>query len=246
MHAAAIFLCAGRGTRMRAAADDKVLAPLGGRPVFLHPVAAFLESGVASTFVFVFRTLSQRRKLERAVRTLRPPLALRIIWTRGGIERQDSVANGLDALPPEIEFVFIHDAARPLVGAPQIRRLASHAQRHGSAVLAHRATDTLKELPDESDPAGPRLLRTVVRDRLWAMETPQVFRRADIAAAYAEVQKTNRRVTDDAQAMELAGRPVSLYENPEPNPKLTTPRDLAFAEFLWAAHAARQGRPLTR
>ena len=184
--------------------------------------------------------MSQRRRLERALRTLRLPLPLRIIWTRGGIERQDSVANALEALPPAVEFVFLHDAARPLIGAAQIRRLASQAQKHGSAVLAHRTTDTLKEIPEDRAPMGPLVLRTLVRDRLWAMETPQVFRRAEIAAAYATVQKANRRVTDDAQAMELAGQPVFLQENGEPNPKLTAPRDLAFAEFLLTAREPKR------
>jgi len=233
MNAAAIFLCAGRGTRMKAVADDKVTALLVGRPVLSHSVEAFAESGLTSTFVFTFRSLSQRRRIEKALRTLKLSPHQRVIFARGGIERQESVQNALEALPATIDWVFIHDAARPMIRATLIRRFASMATRKGSAVFAHRVVDTVKELPDESEPRKAVLTRTLSRGRLWATETPQIFRRAEIVAAYAAVPP-GHRVTDDAQAMELAGKPVFYYENPEPNPKLTTPRDLAYAEFLLA------------
>jgi len=218
---------------MKAVADDKVTVRLAGRPVLIHSVDAFAESGLTSTFVFTFRSLSQRRRLEKALRTLKLSPHQRVIFVRGGVERQESVVNALAALPPEIEWVFIHDAARPMIRATLIRRFASLAKRYGSAVFSHRVADTIKEMPDESEPRKPVLTRTLSRGRLWATETPQIFRRAEIAAAYAAVPP-RRRVTDDAQAMELAGQPVFYYENPEPNPKLTTPRDLAYAEFLLA------------
>ena len=233
MSTAAIFLCAGRGTRMKAAADDKILAKLAGRPVFLHSVESFVESGLASTFVFVFRSIAQRRQIDRAVRGLKLAPTHRVIFVRGGVERQESVLHALEALPPTTEWVLIHDAARPLVRAPLIRRFASLAERHGSAVFAHRVADTIKEFPDARDPAGPIAARSLERGRLWATETPQIFRRAESLEAYTSLPPS-RRVTDDAQAMEFAGKPVFFYENPEPNPKLTTPRDLAYAEFLVA------------
>lgn len=243
MSSAAILLCAGRGTRMKAAADDKVLAPLLDKPVFLYSFEAFVESGLFSTFVIVFRSLAQRRALEKGIRKFSLPPTLRLIWTRGGVERQDSVASALEALPPTVEWVFIHDGARPMIKATQLRRLAAMARKHGSAVLAHRCIDTLKELPDAADPLGPLPLRTIDRGRLWAMETPQVFRRKEIAAAYADVQAQKTvRVTDDAAAMERAGHPVFIYENTEPNPKLTTPRDLAYALFLVTPPPVKRGR----
>ena len=238
MNAAAIFLCAGRGTRMKAVADDKVLAKVAGKPVFLHSVEAFVESGLTATFVFVFRSVAQKRQLEKGVRALRLSPAQRIIYVRGGVERQESVRHALEALPPAVEWVFIHDAARPMVRAPLIRRFASLAKRRGSAVFAHRVADTIKELPTAADPDEAVPARTLERSRLWATETPQIFRRAEILAAYNAIEET-RRVTDDAQAMEFAGQPVFFYENPEPNPKLTTPRDLAYAEFLLAERAPK-------
>jgi 2-C-methyl-D-erythritol 4-phosphate cytidylyltransferase len=74
----------------------------------------------------------------------------------------------------------------------------------------------------------------VDRSNLWAMETPQVFSRDLIVRAYAKVAARKRKITDDASAVELLGKPIALLENPHPNPKLTSPADLAYAEFLLA------------
>ena len=75
-------------------------------------------------------------------------------------------------------------------------------------------------------------MSTLDRSRLWAMETPQVFSRELITRAYARVAAKQFRVTDDVQAVELLGQPIALFENPHPNPKLTTPADFAYLEFL--------------
>ena len=222
---AAILLAAGRGRRMGGAVADKILAPLAGRTVFAHSVAAFVASGVADLFVIVHR--DQRQLL--ALAALAPTPAR---FVRGGRQRQDSVAAALAALPPDITHVFIHDCARPLVQPAQLRALLKLARRTHAAVLAHRVTDTIKErLPPAGQTAA---LRTVPRENLWAMETPQVFARGLITRAYARVAAKKIRITDDAQAVELLRHPVALLDNPHPNPKLTTPADLAWCEFLLA------------
>ena len=101
-------------------------------------------------------------------------------------------------------------------------------QREKAVVLAHRVTDTIKEDPSR----GRGRLRTLDRSRLWAMETPQVFARDLIARAYARALARGLSLTDDAAAVEQIGHPIALLENPHPNPKLTTPADLAYLEFL--------------
>jgi 2-C-methyl-D-erythritol 4-phosphate cytidylyltransferase len=229
MKTAAILLAAGRGARMAGAVADKILAPLAGRPVFAHSVAAFTASGVADLYVIVHR--DQRQMLALAAHAPTPA-----IFVRGGRERQDSVASALAALPPDITHVFIHDCARPLVRPEQLRALLKLARRTHAAVLAHRVTDTIKEKR-----AGDTL-RTVPRENLWAMETPQVFSRDLIARAYARVAAKKIHVTDDAQAVEQLRHPVALLENPHPNPKLTTPADFAWCEFLLASRSV----PATR
>lgn len=206
---------------MAGSVPDKVLAPVGGRPVFAHSAAAFAASGVADYYVVVYRDRSQMTELAAYAPT---PSAL----VRGGKERQDSVAAALAALPSDISFVFIHDCARPLVRPEQIVALHKLVRRKQAAVLAHRVTDTIKQ-------EGLRgRLRNVDRSRLWAMETPQAFSRTLIERAYARVAERGARVTDDAGAVELLGSPVSIVENDRPNPKLTSPADLALLEFLLA------------
>jgi 2-C-methyl-D-erythritol 4-phosphate cytidylyltransferase len=216
---AVILLAAGSGTRMNGAVADKVLAPLAGRPVFAHSAAAFLQSQVADLYVVVYR--DQRQMMELSAYAPTPS-----VLVKGGRERQDSVANALAALPPDIAHVFIHDCARPLVRADQLVGLHKIVRREGAVVLAHRVTDTIKQHRDDAH------LRTLDRARLWAMETPQVFSRVLIERAYARVAEKKLRITDDAQAVEQLGRPVALLENAHPNPKLTTPADLAYVEFL--------------
>jgi len=227
---AAILLAAGRGARMQDAVADKILAPLAGRPVFAHSAAAFQASGVADFYVIVHRNTPQLRALMAYAPT---PAA----FVQGGAERQHSVARALEALPDDIDHVFIHDCARPLVRAEQLVALHKIVRREKAVVLAHRVTDTIKEHSLKGRD-GSRL-RTLERSRLWAMETPQVFSRALIDRAYAQVDAKKLRITDDAQAVELLGASVALLENPHPNPKLTTPSDFAWLEFLLAKAPSR-------
>ncbi|HYP17108.1 MAG TPA: IspD/TarI family cytidylyltransferase [Opitutus sp.] len=223
---AAILLAAGSGARMQGAVEDKVLAPLAGRPVFAHTAVAFMESGIADFYVVVYRDQRQMTELAAYAPT---PSAL----VHGGRERQDSVMHALAALPPDIAYVFIHDCARPLIRPEQLVALHKIVVREDAVVLAHRVTDTIKEHTLLASPRGDdSRLRTLDRSRLWAMETPQVFSRDLIVKAYSRVAALNRRITDDAQAVELLKHPVALLENPYPNPKLTTPADLAYVEFL--------------
>ena len=147
---------------------------------------------------------------------------------KGGRERQDSVAAALAVLPEDISHVFIHDCARPMIRKEQLVALHKIVRRRKAVVLAHRVTDTVKEKR-----VGGHL-RTVDRSRLWAMETPQVFSRDLIERAYARVAARRQRVTDDAAAVEGLGHRIAVLENPHANPKLTTPRDLAYLEFLLA------------
>jgi 2-C-methyl-D-erythritol 4-phosphate cytidylyltransferase len=204
---------------MQGAVDDKVLAPLDGRPAFAYSAAAFMASGIADFYVIVYRDRAQMLELSAYAPT---PSVL----VRGGRERQDSVIQALAAMPGDIAYVFIHDCARPLIRPEQLVALHKAVRRSDAVVLAHRVTDTVREK------TGPRRLRTLDRSRLWAMETPQVFARDLVTRAYARARERGRLVTDDAAAVELMGHSVALLENTHPNPKLTTPADLDYIEFL--------------
>lgn len=224
---AAILLAAGSGSRMNGAVNDKVLAPLAGRPVFSYSASAFMQSAIADLYVIVYR--DQRQMMELSAYAPTPSLLV-----HGGRERQESVMHALAALPADIAHVFIHDCARPLIRPEQLVALHKIVRREQAVVLAHRVTDTIKEHSVTTSRGGEERvrLRTFDRSRLWAMETPQVFSRELITRAYARVQAKNAQITDDAQAVELLGEPVALLENPYPNPKLTTPADLRYLEYL--------------
>ncbi len=216
---AAILLAAGSGQRMNGTVEDKILAPLGGRPLFLHSATVFVESGVADFYVIVYR--DQKQMLELSAYAPTPAL-----FVPGGADRQDSVAAALAALPPDIGKVFIHDCARPFVRVDQLIALHKIVLREDAVVLAHRVTDSIKQHSDTGH------LKSLPREKLWAMETPQVFARDLIVAAYERVAKKKLRITDDAAAVELLKHPIAILENPHANPKLTTPADIAWFEYL--------------
>jgi 2-C-methyl-D-erythritol 4-phosphate cytidylyltransferase len=215
----AILLAAGRGTRL---GFDKILTPLAGRPVLRYALDALKSSPQILEVIIVTREdiLPQVRDLAAAAGGDNP-----VKFAIGGAERQDSVASGLRELSPTAAEVLIHDAARPLLDGEVIAATLAAARDKGAAVTAHRASDTLKEADHEQ-----RVAATLDRSKIWAMGTPQVFRRDLIVGAYAKVQAEKLAVTDDAAAAELAGWPVYLEENPRLNLKITRRSDWELLE----------------
>jgi 2-C-methyl-D-erythritol 4-phosphate cytidylyltransferase len=151
------------------------------------------------------------------------------IGVRGGAERSHSVRNALAALGPAgpDEPVLVHDAARPLLTAELAEQCLDALEGVDAAIAAARVTDTTKE-------AGADLLvtRTLDRSRLWAVQTPQVFRRAALDAVMAQPDDVLAAATDDASLVEAAGGTVRLVPAPRENLKVTTPLDLRVAELL--------------
>lgn len=234
-----VFLAGGSGTRMRGVVDDKIFAPLAGKPVLAHAVLAFAESALFRTAVFVCRDAAQEQAVASVLETL--PSEKRfgeILFCRGGKERRDSVLNGLETAAKRVApeaFVWIHDAARPLVKASVLREVSAVACREGAAVLAHRCVNTVKRVPAGILPGVACEQEDLERERLWEMETPQVFPLEKILRAYTCVTAENRATTDDVSAfVGVLGEKVALVENPDPNLKITSPLDLRIAEVLKA------------
>lgn len=227
----AIFLCAGSGTRMRGQVADKVLAPLGGKTVFWRSLKAFADSGLIEHAVIVYRDDAQRSQLEAVIKEA-DFINWEIGWVEGGKERQDSVFNGLSETSLLVDYVFIHDCARPMIRPENLQTLYEAVLADGAAVLAHRVADTIKRASGSQRKLTGRRLKDVPRSNLWAMETPQVFHRETILECYRRLRFENLSVTDDTAAVSREGHKVTLVENPYPNPKLTTPADLPYLEFL--------------
>ncbi|MBN8248421.1 MAG: 2-C-methyl-D-erythritol 4-phosphate cytidylyltransferase [Verrucomicrobia bacterium] len=225
---AAIIVAAGRGTRMGPDVD-KLFLPVAGAPVVVHTWRRFETFAGVDSLVLVVRSGMEPAFEElAATHGFRKPFRL----VAGGAERQDSVSHGVQALDPAVRWVAIQDGARPCTPEAVIGRCLDAARRTGAAVAAQRVTDTVKE----SD-GGHRIARHLDRSRLWTVQTPQCFARDVIERALEAVRKSGRQITDDTAACELIGQPVELVECPEPNPKVTTPSDLPWIEWV-----VRQGR----
>lgn len=228
---AAILLCAGTGKRMQGIVFDKILTPMAGIPVVCHSINAFIRSATVDQFTLVYRDEAQQEAIAQAL-TQSQLNGQQVTWTLGGAERQDSVYHALLDLSPPIENVFIHDCARPLIHPHTLKHLLQAVQQDKAAVVAHRVTDTIKQAGSPTKTAK-RHLQDVPRADLWAMETPQAFNRELITAAYRHIRANRLHVTDDTAAASQQGHPVTLVENPFPNPKLTVPADLEYLEFLF-------------
>jgi len=147
----------------------------------------------------------------------------------GGAERSDSVAAGVAALPAACEFVLVHDAARPFIDAELIDRVINAARAGHAVVPALAVTDTIKEM-DAADPS--RIVRTVPREQLRSVQTPQGFPRGVLEEAHAHARREGRKGTDDAALVEQAGGMVRVVNGDPRNMKVTTPEDLELAEYL--------------
>jgi 2-C-methyl-D-erythritol 4-phosphate cytidylyltransferase len=218
---AAILVAAGKGVRMGA---DKLWLEIAGRPVVAHTWKKFNDAKCVGEIILVVREGTQKNFLE-LTKKFHFQKPFRIVV--GGVERQDSVWNGLEALLSEIEIVAIHDVARPCVTEELIATTIAAARKTGAAVAAQAMKDTIKESSD-----GKTILRTLDRAKLWSVQTPQTFRVEIIRRAISAARAKNLIFTDDTAACELIGQPVQLVPSATPNPKVTMPGDLPFIESL--------------
>lgn len=199
---------------------DKVLAPLGGRPVLAHVLGAFDSCKSIDQIVLVVneKSLEACQKLIAEAKITTP-----IEVCVGGERRQDSVAAGLKQLK-DCDWVVIHDGARPLVTRELIEAGLKAAKETGAAVAAVPVTDTIKVADDDRT-----VLETPSRRNLWAVQTPQVFRPDIITKAYRQAKG---EATDDAALVEQAGFKVKLYMGSYDNIKITNSGDLLVAEAI--------------
>jgi len=226
----AVILPAAGGATRFGGPVNKVLVPLGGVPLIVHSLRAFLSRSDVSGVVIPTSPatgLSNAASPELAA-CLRDP---RVRQCAGGASRAESVKRGLAEVPAGAEWVAVHDAARPLVSQELITRTLAAAVEHGAAVGAVPIAQTVKEA---EGPLPAKVFRTVQRSRLWAVETPQIVRRRDLDVAFETCPLPLEQVTDDLQLIELARKPVWLVEGEERNLKVTTQTDLRIAEMLLA------------
>lgn len=221
MKAAAIIAAAGAGLRMQSKTRKQYIC-LAGVPVLARSVKLFLGRPDFNAVVVVIPPGE-----ETEVKALLEPFCSlqELLFVEGGKTRQDSVKNGLTALPAEAGLVCIHDAARPLASAALLEKLLVTAAEFGAAVPVIPLSDTVKEIDDEGF-----ITATPPRNRMRLVQTPQVFWRDLIEKGY---RQASTFATDDASLVEKAGFAIKTVPGELANIKITTSLDLTLAnQFL--------------
>lgn len=217
---AVILPAAGKSSRFGGTARKKVFAELSGRAVWLRATEMFVNRDDVVQTLLVVAAEDEEWFREK----FRPNLAfLDVEIVVGGAERADSVENALARLKPEVDFVAVHDAARPLIAKEWISNVFAAAVQHGAAILATPITSTVKRIADETVIVG-----TVPRVDLWAAQTPQASRRDWLQQAYDK--RGAFQPTDESQLLEQAGFRVQVVPGSPLNFKITASEDLKMAE----------------
>ena len=226
-----IIPAAGLGTRMAGSATGKAPAKqfteLNGVPVLIHTLRKFAEAPGISEIVVAMRkqeaeNFSPRLEKERFKKPVR--------IVEGGGHRQESVSNALAAISagPD-DLVLVHDAVRPFVDREIIENVVEAAGRHGAAIAAVPAVDTVKQVDRTAD--GAVVNATIPREHVVLVQTPQGFRFSVIKQAFDEAARDGFVGTDEASVVERMGHPVAVVMGSPRNMKITTPADLELAEF---------------
>lgn len=216
-----VIAAAGQGKRMRRG-FNKQFIPLGDRPLIAHTLAAFERMSAVGEIVVVTRRVDIPRA-EAIRRAFQWKKVKHIVV--GGETRQESVRLGLKYL--NTEWVLVHDGARPFVKETMVRKLLDEAKTYGAAVPGVPVKDTIKQVDGNGI-----IEKTPDRARMWAVQTPQVFRLSELREAHERARRENLTVTDDAMLMEHLGVGVKTVRGDYFNLKVTTPEDLLFAEAI--------------
>lgn len=217
----AVIAAAGSSKRM---GEDKLFLTLGEEPVLVHTLRAFQSAPEIAEIVVVTRQelivpvaqLCRDNGLDKVSKVI-----------AGGQKRMESVRLGILELTSDPELIAVHDGARPFVTGEMIAETVAAAKKYGAAAPAVPLTDTVKELD-----GGGLAVRTVDRESLRAVQTPQVFQEGLIRAALQKALDDGAELTDDCAAVERLGMKIMLTTGSGENIKLTTPADLVYARAI--------------
>ncbi len=237
----AIVPAAGLGTRMQATAGSapKQFLLLGGRPILISSLAALAAvPRIAGVWIAVRPGEQARLQTLLEAHAAELPARLHIAIVEGGDTRQESVARALAAIVCEDEdIVLVHDAVRPLVEQSAIERTIASVERHGAAILALPATDTIKQV--ERTAHGALITATIPRENIVQAQTPQGARAGLLRRAVAECEADGFAGTDEASLLERAGIQVAVVPGAVSNLKITQAADLPLAEWYLAQRNAK-------
>ncbi|MGE5416723.1 MAG: 2-C-methyl-D-erythritol 2,4-cyclodiphosphate synthase [Acidobacteriota bacterium] len=228
-----ILAAAGQGKRMRSQ-FNKVYVELAGQPVIKYCLDLFDSISDVAEIVVVTHPEEKDYFIEKFVMGCQYSKRIKVV--PGGVERQDSIIEGLRALDQALNLVAVHDAARPLLSLEMARRTITAARESGAACPGVPAKDTLREIEDNGM-YGPNLDRS----RIYQIQTPQVFRLEALKKAYQTAADEGFASTDDASLYAKYCGPVSIVEGDYRNIKITTAEDLDIARGLLGGATMRVG-----
>ncbi len=225
---AVLIMAAGQSRRFADPFSKKPFVLLDHRPVWMHSAERFSRRPEVKQVILVIDPGDKATFFQKFGANV---AFLELEVAEGGKERFDSVQNGLAMVRKEIDFVAVHDAARPCLSELWIDSVFEAAEKTGAAILAAPITGTIKRVKRERPDGGAYLIEdTVSRDNLWEAQTPQVFRRSLLEEAYA--RRGDFEVTDDAQLVQRLGHPITVVPCERMNIKITTKADLKLAERI--------------
>lgn len=218
-----IIVAAGRGKRINAGLPKQFLK-IGDRPLVAYTIERFEGCPQIAEIVLVvpedYLSFCQQEIVDRyGFKKVRRIVA-------GGEHRQDSVWNGLKALPPNTDLVIVHDGVRPFVSPEKISEGINLCVDFNAVITAVPAKDTVKEVQEL------KVVGTVDRQRLYLVQTPQFFDYQLLMKAYKKANEEGKYYTDDSALVEALGEEVKVIEGSYDNIKVTTAEDLEFAKFL--------------
>ena len=223
MRAHVIIVAGGLGKRM-GTETPKQLLKLDGVTIIERSLRPFIHCPDIEGIVIVAaeEIIEHTNKIIQNISDCGKPLKV----VKGGDERQDSVWNGLKAVPEDTDIVVIHDAVRPFITGKLISECVHSAMNDGAVTVMKPIRETVKEVADNL------VVKTLDRSKLWITQTPQAFKKELIFEAHKNARRVNFNSTDDCMLVERLGYPVNKIEGNDMNIKITTPEDLKIAGVI--------------
>lgn len=228
-----IIPAAGQGKRF-GAGKNKAFVLLAGKTILERTVTAFSALPEIGEIIIVVAP-DEVDDIKNQVKLYPNPETVKVV--AGGSERQYSIENALVAVSDKAEIILVHDGARPLISQPVIQQVIKSVRKNSAAIVAVPVKDTIKV----ADPGG-FVASTPKRSELWAVQTPQGFKRELLMKAYRKAREEKFLGTDDSSLVERLGIPVKIVPGEYENLKITTPEDLPIANLILTEN--RERKPL--
>lgn len=218
-----VIPAAGQGSRMNSQTNKQYLS-LAGRPVLAHTITLFSDNPQVKEIVVVVRQEEIKYCREKLIKKYFNNKNIRII--AGGETRRESVFAGLRVFSPAINYVIIHDGARPVLPVSIVKKVMLAVRENDAVSVGVKPKNTIKRV----DKKG-YVIETLDRGELISIQTPQAFARELIMKAHQEID-SEMKITDDAALVEVLGYQVKIINGSEENIKITTPEDMFIAESI--------------